>query len=173
MCIRDSCYDRVRASSSRTVGCVRIAGACCTLVAAVAMLGVVLKPLHHVVPKSTGVSVLGEFGLPAGGVEAALPSFGTRWDDAIDAYSTLEPQAPLLQLNLGRISAASRPRLGRGSAASRLHLGCISAASRLHLGCISAASRLHLGCISAAYRRRPSTSASPFASTCTTTRSRR
>ena len=38
------CYDRVRASSSRTVGCVRIAGACCTLVAAVAMLGVVLKP---------------------------------------------------------------------------------------------------------------------------------
>ena len=82
------CYDRVRASSSRTVGCVRIAGACCTLVAAVAMLGVVLKPLHHVVPKSTGVSVLGEFGLPAGGVEAALPSFGTRWDDAIDAYST-------------------------------------------------------------------------------------
>ena len=34
------------------------------------------------------MSVLGEFGLPAGGVEAALPSFGTRWDDAIDAYST-------------------------------------------------------------------------------------
>ena len=82
------CYDRVRASSSRTVGFVRIAGACFTLVAAAAMLRVVLKPLHQVVPKSTGVSVLGEFGLPAGGVEAALPSFGSRWDDVIDACST-------------------------------------------------------------------------------------
>ena len=81
------CYDRVRASSSRTVGFVRIAGACFTLVAAAAMLGVVLKPLHQVVPKSTGVSVLGEFGLPAGGVEAALPSFGSRWDEIIDTYA--------------------------------------------------------------------------------------
>ena len=34
------------------------------------------------------MSALGEFGLPAGGVEAALPSLGSRWDDAIDACST-------------------------------------------------------------------------------------
>ena len=82
------CYDRVRASSSRTVGFVRVVGASFTLVAAVAMLGVIVKPLHQVVPKETGVSVLGEFGLPAGGVEAALPSFGSDWDVVIDTYST-------------------------------------------------------------------------------------